>query len=209
MQIDIHTHQRSGDCGILDISDGKCPLEGGWYSYGIHPLLMKGEEGVEILEEKVKDPRMIAVGEAGLDRNSAVTIDMQRTVLEKEVEISESYGLPLIIHCVRAFPELIALYKKRRPAQAWIIHGYNNNEQILDELLKHGFYISAGKKLFTEGSNILRLLPRIPSERLFLETDDSGFRIGEVYKKAAELRSVSVEVLEDEIYQNFRCVFNF
>ena len=149
-----------------------------------------------------------AVGEAGFDRNSETGIAAQTELFEEEVRISETYKLPLIIHCVKAFPELLAVYKKMRPRQAWIIHGYNNNRQILDELLKHGLYISAGKKVFVETSNIRQLLPFIPLEQLFIETDDSDYTIEEVYAKVADLLRIPLDMLIRCMYRNWLSVFS-
>lgn len=204
--VDIHTHKRGEGCYILDISDGKQVREEEWCSYGIHPLFIKGGK-LEVLEQKARDKQIVAVGEAGLDRNAATELGEQLHWFEKEARIAEEYGLPLIIHCVRAFPELVSVYRRMRPRQAWIIHGYNNRKEILTELLKHGFYISAGKKLWVTGSPIHSLLPEIPLDRLFLETDDSDFRIREVYEKAAELLAIPVERLAGRIIRNFSAVF--
>ncbi|RHV96156.1 hypothetical protein DXA95_05830 [Odoribacter sp. OF09-27XD] len=89
-----------------------------------------------------------------------------------------------------------------------MIHGYNNNRQILDELLKHGLYISAGKKVFVETSNIRQLLPFIPLEQLFIETDDSDYTIEEVYAKVADLLRIPLDMLIRCMYRNWLSVFS-
>lgn len=79
----------------------------------------------------------------------------------------------------------------------------------MQELLRHGFYISAGRHVMNEESHIYRLLPEIPADRLFIETDNSDYTIGEVYRKVAERRGVSVEGLRQIIRTNFEEVFPF
>lgn len=206
--VDVHTHKRGKDIYLLDISDGKRAEEGELCSAGIHPMFIGKSEPIGRIEEWAERKRIVAVGEAGFDRNSETGIAVQTELFEAEVRISEAYGLPLIIHCVKAFPELLAVYKKMRPGQAWIIHGYNNNRQILDELLKHGLYISAGKKVFVETSNIRQLLPFIPLEQLFIETDDSDYTIEEVYAEVAGLLHIPLDVLIRCMYRNWLSVFS-
>lgn len=205
--VNIHTHLREGEIYILDISDGKDSREGEWCSWGIHPLYIRGEKQIGQLEVMAREGKIVAIGEAGLDRNSETAMPFQLALLEQEVLLSEKYHLPLIIHCVRAYPELLALYKKCRPRQVWIIHGYNNNRQILEQLLEHGFYISVGKKVFIGQSNISRYLSFIPLNRLFLETDDSDFPLESVYTETARILSLPLEVLKERVYGNFQKLF--
>lgn len=205
--VDIHTHKQGEGIYILDISDGKIVREGELCTYGIHPMFIRSDEDLSKLEKLAEDSKIIAIGEAGLDVNSETELSRQKILLEQEVEISEKYSLPLIIHCVRAFPELISLYNKRKPVQPWIIHGYNNNREILQQLLRHGFYLSAGKALLYPNSNIRELLPMIPKDRLFLETDDSDHTIETIYNEAALLLNISVSELEKIIFNNFANCF--
>lgn len=205
--VNIHTHCREGEIYILDISSGKEWREGELCSYGVHPLYIRGEEQIVQLEVFARENKIVAIGEAGLDRNSETTMEVQIRYMEQEILLSEKYGLPLIIHCVRAYSELLALHKKFHPRQAWIIHGYNNNKEILKQLLKRGFYISVGKKVFIGQSNISRFLSFIPPNRLFIETDDSDFPIKKVYEQTAQIRKMSLAELECEVYANFQDVF--
>ncbi len=71
----------------------------------------------------------------------------QEEILEVQVRLAEELCKPLIIHCVKAYSELIAVRKRTKSSVAWIVHGYNNNERILRQLLDHGFYISVGAAL--------------------------------------------------------------
>ena len=84
----------------------------------------------------------------------------------KWIEISENRELPLILHIVRAFPEIIALKKQLSPKQPWIIHGFRGKPQLASELLRHGFYLSIGEKYNPEAVAV------IPRDRLLLESDE-------------------------------------
>lgn len=207
--VDIHTHSEGKEIYVRDRSDGTQPRGGEFYSLGIHPLFPEKCPSLEKIGEAAEQGRLTAVGEAGFDRNAGLSIERQREIFEREVRISETFHLPLIIHCVRAFPELLSVRKVVRPRSSWIIHGYNNNEWILEDLLKHGCYISAGKKLLSGESNIRRLVGKIPGDRLFLETDDSAYDIKEIYREAALLRGVSEEELKESIYRNWAGIGGF
>lgn len=205
--VDVHTHSRGEGISVLDISGGRGEARGGLCSMGIHPLSAGDGRQLGRIREAAERGEIAAVGEAGLDRNAEIPVGAQLGWFEEEVRIAEECGLPLIIHCVRAYPELLSVHKRLRPRAPWIIHGYDNNGEILARLLACGFYISAGKRLFVPRSNIRGLLPRIPAERLFLETDDSDMPVGAVYREAAEVLGISPEELAGRVYGNFRRVF--
>lgn len=203
--VDIHTHRIGGALEIFDASTCEVLPKGVYCSAGIHPLFIGQDSDVRLqaLESKIRARGIVALGEVGLDRNSQTPMDEQIRIFGRVIEMSEFYRLPLIIHCVRAYPELLRLHNRYRPLQPWIIHGYNNNGEILRELLRHGCFIAGGKQLMDERSNIWELLPEIPLERLFLETDDSDYRIDAVYARAAERIGVKIGELERFIYDNF------
>lgn len=208
MYVNVHTHRRGEGVYVLDVRGGERRKEGELCSLGIHPLF--AEKGVtpERIREKAEKGEIVAVGEAGFDRNAAMTMEEQRRLFEEEVKIAEEYGLPVIIHCVRAFPELLSVHKKMRPRQAWIVHGYDNNEEILAGLLRNGCYISAGKKLFVPRSNIRRVLPSVPPEQLFLETDDAVMPIESVYREAVGVLGMEPAELIRQVYENFKKAFH-
>ena len=151
--------------------------------------------------------RVIAIGECGLDRRSPVCIEEQERVLERQVELGEKFRKPLIIHCVKAYSELIAIRKKMKSSIPWIIHGYNNNERILRQLLHCEFYISVGAALSDSRSNAFQLLRMIPAERLFLENDDKTVGIDVIYSVASGILGLTVEELKRVTRDNLKNVF--
>ena len=142
-----------------------------------------------------------------MDRRSPICMETQEEILEVQVRLAEELCKPLIIHCVKAYSELIAVKKRTKSSQPWIIHGYNNNEQILRQLLDHGFYISMGAALLNSRSNAFRLLRMIPMERLFLENDDKKVEISVIYEMASTILEVDVEMLKEIIRNNYNKVF--
>ena len=149
-----------------------------------------------------------AIGECGLDRACDSDFELQREVFIKQIELSEQYHKPLIIHAVRSYPDIIAIRKETKSNQPWIIHGFNGNEHSAEQLLRHdGIYLSLGDVLFKNEKRAERLLDIIPSYRLFLETDVAERSIVEVYEKASLLSGVATDILRKDIFDNFVKIF--
>ena len=149
-----------------------------------------------------------AIGECGLDRACDSDFELQREVFIKQIELSEQYHKPLIIHAVRSYPDIISIRKETKSNQPWIIHGFNGNEHSAEQLLRHdGIYLSLGDVLFKNEKRAERLLDIIPSDRLFLETDVAERSIVEVYEKASLLSGVATDILRKDIFDNFVKIF--
>lgn len=168
-----------------------------WFSCGVHPWYSEDvQPQLKFLKEIAGDSRIVAIGETGLDKLRGPELSIQQAVFEQQIELSEQLQKPLIIHCVKAWEELLALKKKHNPRQAWIIHGYRGKTELTHQLVLHGFMFSIGDKLNTDA------LRTIPLDRLFCETDESDMSIESVYKKVAEALDVDMETLADQIGQN-------
>ena len=151
-----------------------------------------------------------AIGECGLDRACDSDFELQREVFIKQIELSEQYHKPLIIHAVRSYPDIISIMKETKSNQPWIIHGFNGNEHSAEQLLRHdGIYLSLGDVLFKNEKRAERLLDIIPSDRLFLETDVAERSIVEVYEKASLLSGVATDILRKDIFDNFVKIFGY
>ena len=211
--INIHTHHIFGkdELFILNLSPERY-VEGGYCSVGIHPWyinLSTLEKDLDKLRTVVTKTNVLAIGECGLDRLIDVSLEQQEAVFKEQLNIAEEVQKPVIIHCVKAFDSLIRLKKECNVSVPLIVHGYNNNQQIALELLKHGFYISFGSALLQEGSNASKLISTLSIEKLFLETDDADVAIRTIFEKAAELKGVHVNKLREKIFLNFKQLFRY
>ena len=173
-------------------------------SIGIHPWTLT-EENANIqwkaLHESIKDKRIVAIGECGLDKLKGPSMELQTAVFKQEAALAEDSSLPLIIHCVKAFNELIQLKKEISPSQPWIIHGFRGKLPLALDCIRHGFYLSIGSH-FQENT-----LKTIPLDRLFIETDESEESIGSIYQRVAETKGISQQELLEAINKNVREVF--
>lgn len=209
--VNIHTHIHIDNKEFIeivniDIDDIASADVSYLYSVGIHPW--KAQDTTEVLKcSNLKSSNFLAIGECGLDRVNGNDLESQKNVFIKHINLSEQYKKPLIIHCVRAYPDIIEIKKETRAKSPWIVHGFQGNEQSAMQLLKHDIYISLGDVLFKDENKAYALLRIIPSDKLFLETDVSERNIIDVYEKASLLSGVEMNKLRNDIFDNFVKIF--
>ena len=211
---DIHTHlansQNNEDyIRIINVNAFEfektkelCPHA--FFSCGIHPWNSENNElQMAHLVEIANDSQIVAIGEAGLDKLCGVSLEIQLPILKKQIELSENLHKPLIIHCVKAWNELIDLRRKTKPSQRWIIHGYCGKPELTKQLVSEGFLFSVGSKI-----NALSL-PLIPLDSLFCETDESEMDICEVYLQIAKTVNMDIRKFSAIIEKNVQRIFCF
>lgn len=180
------------------------PLKGCYYSAGIHPWELterNAKHQLKFLKGLFTKKQFVAVGEAGLDKMAAASMEFQITMFKEQVALSERRKLPLIIHCVKAMEELLAVKKELKPEQPWIWHGFRGTPEQAKQLLKKGFYLSFGEYYPDD------TLVSVPADRLFLETDTADIDIEIFLHQAAIVRGVEVDDLRRAIHENIQKVF--
>ena len=208
-----HTHQFTNQSPILELVnqypnefDASIPF----YSMGIHPWYIKEErtkEDLMIIEEKLQTENCLAIGECGLDKRIEIPLEVQISVFEKQLMLAEKYKKPVIIHCVAAFQEVIAIKKRIKISVPMIIHGFSKNSQVASELIAAGFYISFGKYLLKK-PDFKTVFQNVPNDRFFLETDTIEESIVEVYNLASEYKNITIKELQVIISSNFENIFS-
>ncbi|MDD2983385.1 MAG: TatD family hydrolase [Crocinitomicaceae bacterium] len=206
MFINIHTHLlHHQDIEILNLEDAK--ELGSSFSAGIHPNQAHHLElDYDVLVKNSSHENCLAIGECGLDKIISTPFHVQTLVFKKQIELSERENLPLILHCVKAWNEVLLVKKEMKANQTWIFHGFRKTA-LLESVLENKLMVSIGTPLLYD-LKLQEIFPKIPLEKLFLETDsDDRFSIEEVYKKAAELKGIPLAVLKNQILENFKRVF--
>lgn len=209
----FHTHQSANRPDILDLVN-QYPNDFdesiAYYSIGIHPWYIveeRIETDLEIIDQKLATENCLAIGECGLDKRTEVPFELQVAVFERQLLLAQKHQKPVVIHCVAAFQEVIALKKKLSITVPMVIHGFSKNEQVAKQLLDNGFYISFGKYL-VKNPNLEVVFKSIPDNRFFLETDTIEETIEEVYTLAAKYKNITIDELQQLILSNFKIVFN-
>jgi TatD DNase family protein len=211
---DVHTHQIFlednddpyhsciFDVYPLEFEVAKESYERHAFSCGIHPWYSEDSDTqMAYLNEIAPNPRIIAIGETGLDRLKGPSFEVQTAVFKKHIELSEKLSKPVIVHCVKAWDELIQVKKETRPTLPWIIHGYRGRPELTKRLIKEEFLFSIGDNINVESMQL------IPLDSLFCETDEDEMTIREIYLQTALALNMEMEEFAGRIAHNVRRIF--
>lgn len=168
------------------------------YSASVHPWYV-GRDWKKLLKENTGMIEKSAfIGECGLDRlRSHLSMDEQILLFSEMAQIAERMGKPMIIHCVKAFSELLEVHKQINPSVPWIFHGFRGKPQLMQQLLAKGMYISFGISFNAES------LALCPTDKILLETDEYDGSVLDVYRKASEVTHIPLETLVQFIAHNY------
>ena len=211
--INLHTHKFSNLSDVIDVVnqypwefDASIPN----YSIGIHPWYIdenRLESDLEIIKEKLQFNECLALGECGLDKRIEIPLDLQISVFKKQLETVKQTNKPVVLHCVAAYDEVIAIKKEMKIENPMIIHGFSKNEQVAKSLLNNGFYLSFGKYLL-RNPDLEKVFTFAPENQILLETDTIEESIYQVYEKAASIKGISIEEMKAIVFTNFSRIFS-
>lgn len=207
MLINIHTHRISSHIKGLEIHDSlmEKPITK-YFSEGIHPKFAANSLlDFSELETRLLYNNCLAIGECGLDKIIDIPLEKQYWLFEKQIALSEKCKLPLILHCVKAWNEVLTIRKKWKPTQPWIFHGFRKTS-LLEAVLAEQMYLGIGAAILHD-QKLQDAVEQIPLEKLFLETDNSTITIEEIYLQVAKLKNIEVTLLEQTLEANFNHVF--
>lgn len=209
--INIHTHSiaEDGSDFILNLKQDQADGSSTLKSFGIHPWDIEKtniNSRLGEIEALCVENRLIAIGEAGIDRAVKIPLELQILVFEKQLALAERFQLPVIIHCVRAWNDVLMIRKKGKYTTPWIFHGYNGNLQTSRQIINSGCFLSFGKALLMN-TKLQETFKALPLNVVFFETDDADIKIEEVYQKAVELYDICTEDLKNHIVDNFNRIF--
>ena len=207
---DIHTHHQHSDDRVVfalinrssDFAHIQAPC-----TLGLHPWYVQGtQQEWSALQSAAVAKDVLAIGECGLDKLCSTDWSLQLTYFEQQIELANQLSKPLIIHCVRAYEEVLHLLRKATVPV--IFHGFNKSVQLANQLCAQNYYLSLGAAIAQADSPSSILVQSIPLSQLFLETDQQEkYSIQEIYTIASNLRGISLEELQMHIQNNFRFIF--
>lgn len=213
MLINTHTHHLTNSSkNILDIYN-QYPWNfienDAYYSIGIHPIFIDQstiEKDLLTIEHHLPDEKCLAIGEIGLDKITPIDLETQTKVFKDQLKIAEQHQIPVIIHCVRAYQEILHIRNEMKLTIPFIFHGFNKNQQLAQQIISNNCLLSFGKILL-QNPNLQTIFANLSQENFFLENDDSQIPIEEIYSKAAEIRNTSVDEIQNIIQNNFNRIF--
>ncbi|HSH42726.1 MAG TPA: TatD family hydrolase [Arenicellales bacterium] len=194
-------------------------------SVGVHPNEREGREpGVEELLELADHPRVVAIGETGLDYfRSEGDLEWQRDRFRRHIQAARRCGKPLIIHSRDARDDTIRIMSEEGAGEAGgVMHCFAEDWDMAERALALGFYISfSGIVTFKNAQAIQEVARRAPLERIMVETDSPylapvpyrGKTNEPAYVKhtaeyVAELKGISYDELAEATSANFFRLFS-
>jgi TatD DNase family protein len=215
--IDIHTHGAKPVTGLFSVEvlmahEARIPEKtpGLAFTYGIHPWYLDESNHNRLLASVIKtaaDPLVIAVGETGFDKIKGPSMDLQRKTFEEQIIIAEELKKPVVIHCVRAWDELLRAHKRFHPKLPWLVHGFRGNKDLAMQLISKGMYISFWFEFILKPESS-ELVGSLPKERIFLETDGAEVDIRDIYNKVSNDLGLELNGLKKLILNNYKVFFN-
>lgn len=175
----------------------------GAYALGIHPLFVKEAPEREALEALARaldahigDPRLVAVGEIGLDHfvpafQDEASLALQERLYIAQLDLAVRHGLPAILHVRRSADTLLKHLRRLRdagrPVPGGIAHAFNGSRQQADTFLSLGFKLGFGGAMtFDRALQIRRLAAELPDDAIVMETDAPDIPPHWLYRTAEE-----------------------
>ena len=197
-----------------------------YFAVGVHPYDAKNYNR-DFLEQFIEHKKCVAVGECGLDYyrlpETQEEIEqekaLQKEVFIDQIELANKYNKPLIVHIREASLDSKNILKEYAKVEG-VLHCYNANEGLL-ELADRGFYFGIGGVLtFKNAKKLINVYPKIPLEKLLIETDGPyltphpyrGTRNEPAYcalvlDKMVELSGIDRDELKNNVLQNSKRLF--
>lgn len=201
-----------------------------YYAAGVHPYDMDGYDRV-ILKRHLENKKCIAVGECGLDyfrlpkdeEEKLKIKDIQKDIFIDQIGLAVATQKPLIIHIRDASQDSLKILKEYAAGRVMggVLHCYNASD-ILLELANDNFYFGIGGVLtFKNAKKLVEILPKIPLEKLLIETDapyltphpyrgtrNEPYYTTLVAKKMSEILNMPISEIENTTTNNARALFN-
>ncbi|WP_239724566.1 TatD family hydrolase [Mammaliicoccus sp. A-M4] len=198
------------------------------FIYGIigwHPVdaIDCTDERLEWVESLSKHPKIIGIGEMGLDYHwDKSPKDIQKDVFRKQIALAKRVQLPIIIHNREATQDCVDILKEENASEVGgIMHSFSGSNEIADEILKMNFYVSLGGPVtFKNAKQPKEVAKHVPLDRLLVETDapflsphpyrgkrNEPARVKLVAEQIAELRGLTYEEVCEATTENAERLF--
>lgn len=195
------------------------PFPNVFASCGVHPLDQEQSFDYAQLLNLATDPRVVAIGETGLDYYYAKqTAEQQRESFALHIQCANQLQKPLIIHTRDAHQDTIALLDTHDAQQVGgVFHCFTESWEMAKQGIERGFYISiSGIVTFKNARNVREVVKRLPLDKLLIETDSPYLApvpyrgkqnqpayVREVAECIAEIKGISLTKLAEHTTNNF------
>ena len=187
---------------------------------GIHPESVEEIDKIGELENLIKNNKIYAIGEIGLDYYyTKENKDKQIELFNKQLDLAEKYDLPIVVHTRESIQDVYDVLKKRK--LKGVIHCFNGSYEMAKLFIKLGYKLGIGGVLTFKNSKLYELIEKIDLENILIETDSpylspEPFRgkknipsnVYYVAKKIAEIKEITVEKVIEITSKNSVQIFD-
>ncbi len=213
MYIDFHTHKPifSSNSEVLEVISmhKMVKYENEYFTVGHHPWWTEAplsEGDLQNLEALLLDKFCLGIGESGLDKLKGASKEIQEEVFYQHIMLANKHNVPLIIHCVRQYDQVIN-FRKKYGKTPWVIHGFRRNTQLAKSLIDQGIIVSVSP-FENMNESFVEMLKHLPSDTYFIETDSEySLNIMQRYQIMADLKGINLEDLKVQMMENFNAFF--
>ena len=181
----------------------------------------KSLSNIEKIDSLDKIPKIVAVGEIGLDYHYNEDKDMQKEAFNLQINLANKYNLPIVIHTREAVMDTLEILKNNNVKNVGTFHCCPFNRELVKEALRLGFYISfGGTCTFKNAKNAEEIVKMVPDDKFLIETDspylapepvrgtrNDSRNLKYIVKKIAEFKQESEEAIAKECYENATRLF--
>lgn len=193
---------------------------------GVHPdeVGELDEDGLKWLEESAKLPKIVAIGEIGLDYYwDKADRQVQKDWFAKQMNLAKNVGLPIIVHSRDAAADTLDVMKAENAKElSGVIHCFSYGVEMAREYLNWDYYLGiGGVATFKNAKKIKEVIEYMPLSKLLLETDcpylapvpyrgkrNTSANIPLVIEAIAEIKGVSSEAVEQTAYENAKMFYH-
>jgi TatD DNase family protein len=192
---------------------------------GLHPTSVGADFEVQLqaLEAALKNQKVVAIGEIGIDLYWDKTfLEQQIKAFRLQMEWAKDLALPIVIHTREAFPMIFDLVEGAQDGRLkGVFHCFSGNSEDAKRILDIGFFMGIGGVLTYKKSTLPDVLTDVPFENLLLETDapflppvpfrgkrNESAYIFEIASKLAEVKQQSIETIAEITTKNAISLFN-
>lgn len=188
---------------------------------GIHPENLEGlaDDYLDQLTELLEYPRVVALGEIGLDYHWDIPRDIQNRVFEEQLRLARELDVPVVIHDREAHGDVMELIRRYKPKG--LMHCYSGSTEMLKEVMRLGMSISLGGTVTFKNARVpVEVAEAVPLDRLLLETDapylspvpnrgkrNDSRNIAYTAQRIAELRGMDAQELIDITTENAKRLY--
>lgn len=178
------------------------------------------DDYLDILKGLIKNEKVVAIGEIGLDYHyEKETRDIQIVIFREQIELANEYNLPVIVHDREAHEDTLNILKELKPKG--VVHCFSGSVEMAKEIVKIGMYIGLGGAVtFKNAVKPVEVAKFVPADRLLVETDcpymtpvpyrgkrnDSSL-IPYTAEKIAEVRGVTAQEILNLTAENAKELF--